>query len=232
MSTNSTFITNNASKILKDRISELIGFSEELKFLIGFFYFSGVRELYEAIKSNLPLKINVLVGLNVDKTNYGLIEYGQKGELNGNKHQTLFKNSLVKSINTDEFDNPNFYEQAKFFIQAILDNRLVIRKTREPNHAKLYFFKIKDEFKSLKSSCFITGSSNLTRAGLTFQNEFNVEISDYGTTEAEQYFDELWKPENSVKITEDAVFKRELIEVLTKPPYWQRSPHMRRLPSF
>jgi phosphatidylserine/phosphatidylglycerophosphate/cardiolipin synthase-like enzyme len=67
----------------------------------------------------------------------------------------------------------------------------------------------------LKNCCFITGSSNLTRAGLSQQNEFNVEISDYGTAEAEQYFDELWRPENSVKITEDAVFKRELIEVLT-----------------
>ena len=80
----------------------------------------------------------------------------------------------------------------------------------------MYFFKIKDELQALKKCCFITGSSNLTKAGLSRQNEFKVEISDYGTVEAEQYFDELWKPKNSVKITEDDVFKRELIEVLTK----------------
>jgi phosphatidylserine/phosphatidylglycerophosphate/cardiolipin synthase-like enzyme len=47
---------------------------------------------------------------------------------------------------------------------------------------------------------FITGSSNLTRAGIRGQNEFNVEISDYGTKEAEAYFDELW--ETAVPITE------------------------------
>jgi hypothetical protein len=121
MSAESTFITNDANKILKQRISELIGFSKELKFLIGFFYFSGIRELYEAIKNNPGIKMNVLVGLNVDKTNYGLIEYGRAGKIDGNKLQSLFKDSIIKSINTDEFDNPDFYEQAKFFIQAILE---------------------------------------------------------------------------------------------------------------
>ena len=210
----SMFITNTENKILKQRISQLIGFSKELKFLVGFFYFSGIRELYEAVKNNPNVKLYVLVGLNVDKTNYGLIEYGHTGKIDGNKHQSHFKDSIIKSLNSDEFDNSDFYEQAKFFIQAIMDDRLVIKKTREPNHAKLYFFKIKDEHQALKPCCFITGSSNLTRAGLSLQNEFNVEISDYGTTEAEDYFDALWL--KAVKITEDNVFKRELISVLTK----------------
>ena len=212
----STFITNNETKLLKERISGIIGFSKELKFLVGFFYYSGIKELYNAIRSNPNLKLYVLVGLNVDKTIHGMIEYGESGNFTGSKHQDQFLQSVIKSINIDEFDIPDFYEQAKFFIRAIIDDKLIIRKTREPNHAKLYFFKIQDDLSQLKRSCFITGSSNLTRAGLSQQNEFNVEISDYGTEEAEQYFDELWKPENSVKITEDKVFKHELIEVLTK----------------
>jgi hypothetical protein len=77
----------------------------------------------------------------------------------------------------------------------------------------LYFFKVKEELKELKTCCFVTGSSNLTSAGLSWQNEFNVEISDYGTKEAEDYFDELWNY-GSVKITEDDAFKYELIKVL------------------
>jgi len=68
--TQPTFITNDANKILKQRLSELIGFSKALKFLVGFFYFAGIRELYEAIKNNPALKLYVLVGLNVDKINY------------------------------------------------------------------------------------------------------------------------------------------------------------------
>lgn len=59
---------------------------------------------------------------------------------------------------------------------------------------------------------FITGSSNITRAGLTTQNEFNVEISDYGFDDAEKYFDELW--EKAVKINEFEDLKKKLIKVL------------------
>ncbi len=72
----STFINNIGNKILKDRISQLISISKELKFLVGFFYFSGIRELYEALKNNPSIVTNVLVGLNVDKQVYGLVEYG------------------------------------------------------------------------------------------------------------------------------------------------------------
>lgn len=54
------FITNSGTETenLKNRLTELISKSEELKFLIGFFYFSGIRELYNALNStcNIFLK--------------------------------------------------------------------------------------------------------------------------------------------------------------------------------
>ena len=62
---------------------------------------------------------------------------------------------------------------------------------------------------------FITGSSNLTKTGLTIQDEFNVEISDYGFEDAENYFDYLWENE-SIKITEDDVCKKRLLEIIEK----------------
>ena len=175
-----TFITNDSNKKLKARIAQLIIHSKELKFLVGFFYFSGIRELYDSLNSNLTLQLNVLVGLNVDKTIHGLLEYGdnQKGSTDKEKFEQLLV-SASKSINSNDFDNQEFYNQAKFFIDAIKQDRLRIRKTYDPNHAKLYIFEIKDEDAWLKSKFFITGSSNLTRAGLSQQNEFNVEISDY-----------------------------------------------------
>ena len=46
------FITNDSDKKLKDRIAELITHSKELKFLVGFFYFSGIRELYNSLKNS------------------------------------------------------------------------------------------------------------------------------------------------------------------------------------
>jgi len=38
------FITNEGDASLKTRITELLGHSKELKFLVGFFYFSGIRD--------------------------------------------------------------------------------------------------------------------------------------------------------------------------------------------
>ncbi|KKQ90894.1 MAG: hypothetical protein UT15_C0003G0069, partial [Berkelbacteria bacterium GW2011_GWA1_39_10] len=38
----SNFITNNEESDLKGRLIELIGKSQELRFLVGFFYFSGI----------------------------------------------------------------------------------------------------------------------------------------------------------------------------------------------
>jgi len=206
------FITNSATKQLKKRILELLSKSREIKILVGFFYFSGLKELYEGLKNNPDVKMKVLVGLNVDNTNYGLIEYaGKFRNISDDERISHFFESIKKSINSEYFDNKDFYEQVKFFINLINENKLIIRKTFKPNHSKLYIFKL-DPSQVARNALFITGSSNLTSAGLTWEQEFNVEISDYGVEEAEEYFDNLWN--EAVKITEDNIIKQKLIETL------------------
>lgn len=212
------FITNSDTANLKKRLAELINKSEELKFLVGFFYFSGIRELYAELKENPRVIIKVVVGLNVDKFNYQLIEYAdqddQSGRLCNEEIRHKFFNSIKKSINSDQFDTYEFYKQVRFFVDLIKNDRLIIRKTIRPNHAKLYIFKLEREQVGRKN-LFITGSSNLTKTGLTTQEEFNVEISDYGFEDAENYFDHLWEHE-SIPITEDKSLKEKLIEVIEK----------------
>jgi len=208
------FITNSGVENLKKRLIELINKSEYLKFLVGFFYFSGIRELYQGLKANPEVKIKVLVGLNVDKSNYGLLEYGdQEKELSDEERCYKFFESIRKSLNTEYFDKKEFYEQVKYFLDLIRKEHLIIRKTYNPNHAKVYIFKLQEE-QIGRSTLFITGSSNLTNSGLTTQEEFNVEISDYGFEDAEDYFDSLW--EDAIKITEDDINKTRLIEVVEK----------------
>jgi superfamily II DNA or RNA helicase/HKD family nuclease len=205
------FITNSGAENLKDRISELIAKSEELKFLVGFFYFSGIKELYAGLKNSAYARLKILVGLNVDKTTYGFVELGERdSNISDQEKIDLFFKSLEISINADNFDTREFYEQVKFFIDLIKENRLIIRKTYKPNHAKLYIFKLKPG--EVKNTIFITGSSNLTSAGLRQQQEFNVEISDYGSKEAEEYFDNLW--EEAIQITENNAIKEQLINTI------------------
>ena len=208
------FITNNNARDLKQRLVELIKKSEELKFLVGFFYFSGIRELYKGLKDNPDQKINVLVGLNVDATNYGMLELAdQDTRISDDEKTYKFFKSVKQSLNTETFDTKEFYEQVRFFIHMINDDKLIIRKTYTPNHAKLYLFKLEKEQVG-RQNLFITGSSNLTRAGLTTQEEFNVEISDFGFDKAEEYFDGLW--DKAVKITEFEKTKKELIDIIEK----------------
>ncbi len=211
------FITNSGVNNLKNRLSELILKSDELKFLVGFFYFSGLKELYESLKENSNVVLKILVGLNVDTLNYELIEYSdkedRKGTLSNEEIYNKFFCSLKKSINTDNFDTKDFYDQSKFFINLIKNGYLTIRKTVKPNHAKLYIFKLQSSQVG-RQNLFITGSSNLTKLGLSDQEEFNVEISDYGVDDAEQYFNNLW--DNSIKITEDNELKTRIIEILEK----------------
>ena len=211
------FITNSNTENLKKRLSDLIINSEELNFLVGFFYFSGLKELYTSLKKSPNVKLKVLVGLNVDKLNYQLIEYAdldeKKGHLSNDEISNRFFDSLNKSINTEYFDTQDFYEQSNFFKELIKYGSLIIRKTIKPNHAKLYIFKLQNN-QIGRDKLFITGSSNLTSSGLTTQEEFNVEISDYGFNDAEEYFNNLW--DEAVKITEDCFCKKGLIEILEK----------------
>src|SRR3989338_442600 len=208
------FITNSKEGDLRKRLIELIQKSDELKFLVGFFYFSGIRELYKGLKEKPDQKIKVLVGLNVDATNYGVLELAvQDDQLSDEEKTYKFLQSVKKSLNTENFDTEEFYEQVRFFIQLIRDDKLMLRKTYNPNHAKLYLFKL-EEGQVGRKNLFITGSSNLTRAGLTTQEEFNVEISDFGFEDAEKYFDGLW--DEAVKITEHEESKKKLIEIVEK----------------
>src|SRR3990172_9212475 len=110
------FITNNSETNLKKRLIELIQKSDELKFLVGFFYFSGIRELYEGLKDNPDVNIKVLVGLNVDKTNFGLLEFAEKdNHLSDEERCYKFLQSVKKSLNSEDFDTQEFYRQVKYF---------------------------------------------------------------------------------------------------------------------
>ena len=41
----------------------------------GFFYFSGISELYDSLKANPDVELKILVGLDVDFLNRDLVEY-------------------------------------------------------------------------------------------------------------------------------------------------------------
>ncbi len=60
------FITNAQQATLKKRLETLISHSQELKFLVGFFYFSGWQSLIDSLQKNPDSTLKILVGLSVD----------------------------------------------------------------------------------------------------------------------------------------------------------------------
>lgn len=223
----SRFITNHPTKDLATRLADLTEASLELKFLVGFFYFSGWRELYEplkkAVESNPDFKLKVLVGLSVDRPAGGLLEVARKAEGTGREVSRALLEEYAQALSDPSLDLPDFPEQARFFLRLLREGRLEIRKTREPNHAKLYLFKVDAPQQRLLGSPgkFITGSSNLTHAGLRGQHEFNVEIGDYGFEEAEGYFDELWRSAVPLRLEDfprlEALIERGSLAALPTP---------------
>lgn len=94
------FITNTKTKTLKKRIEQLIEYSRELKFLVGFFYFSGWQQIYLTLKENENLKLKILVGLEVDSKLGKTIEYAlSDNQISNDENQTAFLNrSAMLSI--------------------------------------------------------------------------------------------------------------------------------------
>ena len=180
MRISNNFITNSAENAtLKRRLEKLILASQELKFLVGFFYFSGWQEIYKKLQDNPDVTIKILVGLQVDKYLSTIVEVGlQDDSLSQEEHFTQFIKSMGFAINNAEMDNEAFYNQIEFFIKLLDEGRLIIRKTLNPNHAKLYLFSYNETLADTLASKgqFITGSSNLTKAGLIF-NCFKYDTS-------------------------------------------------------
>ncbi len=81
---------------------------------------------------------------------------------------------------------------------------IVLAKTLEPNfcHAKLYLFRAETDE---RFNFFISGSSNLTEAGIGLKTTHNVELNIAETGDSNQYkelaqwFDDLWQNEKAHK---------------------------------
>lgn len=209
------FITNRAwegETTLERRLTELIGHADQLDMLVGFFYFSGVKVLAEALRDRPNLKMRVLVGMDAEFAVGQLVEVIAKGGGDSQEAvQERFYLSMKKIMGSAAVDTQAFHERVGIFIDLLKTKRLDIRKTRDPNHAKLYIFGM-DETQVGNRKYWITGSSNFSAPGLSLRNELNVQIGDFGHEEVQRYFDDLWAKAVPLTATEEQ--NKRLIQIL------------------
>lgn len=220
MSSDLTFITNEAGKNLRDRFGILLG--EDTRFfdcLVGYFFISGFHRLHPALTKTE--KIRILVGIKTDRATYELIQSAkEQQEFILESHAQVkaqlpgeILNELQKSNDSSEIE-----DGIRKFVEWIKSSKLEVRAyPSERVHAKLYIMTFREGDRD--KGRVITGSSNLTEAGLQDNLEFNVELknrSDYDF--AIQKFNELWA--KSVDVTSDYVSTIE-----TKSPFAQFTPY-------
>ena len=209
------FITNQEKEgatTLKKRLAELTTHAENLDMLVGFFYFSGVKVMAEAFRDRPNMTMRVLVGMEADLHRGELVEISHSSK--GASNETIkarFLESLKKAVGSEFADRQSFHERLVIFIALLESGRLDLRKTRDPNHAKLYIFEL-DETQVGNKKYWITGSSNFSEPGLMRRNELNVQIGDFGSREVQKYFDELWDESVPLAATEED--KNAIIRIL------------------
>lgn len=189
------FITNK-EQILSEVINKMLPQCNNAYFLVGYFYFSGFIELCEKLKD---IHLKVLVGLDVERSIInGIKEVDNFSTRNQTRAQVRedYYNSLVDIFNnTDFFDDKKQEVAFELMLLKIKDGSLEIRKTEEPNHSKLYLFQNDENHNEggTYPGKLITGSSNLSVAGLRNRMELNAILRDKNDyMEGQAIFDELW----------------------------------------
>jgi hypothetical protein len=123
-------ITNDRNNNLKKKLQELIPDSKEVKFLVGYCHFSGIKELHETLKKlynegRLSREhIKILIGLyNTDKNR----NMEKKDRFIQDLTDSVI-NFVEKAFTSQELDNEEIYDKVDFFYKTF--------KRRNNSHKK------------------------------------------------------------------------------------------------
>jgi superfamily II DNA/RNA helicase len=191
------FFTNQNDNSLLKKFEGVFSNVESIRHfdaLVGYFRSSGYFKVREFL-DKIP-KIRILVGINVDQLIKKYQEKGQQFLDNPIETKESFLADIVKNIQEAEYDSKTEKGIIQF-IQDLTDGKIEMRA--HPNkkiHAKVYIFR-PATFNEYAPCEVITGSSNLTDAGLgtnpESNYEFNVSLRDYEDVKfASDEFQRLW----------------------------------------
>ena len=191
------FFTNQNDNSLLKKFEGVFTNIESIKHfdaLVGYFRTSGYFKV-RAFLDKIP-KIRILVGINVDQL---IKKYHDKGQLyleNPDETKADFLDEIIKNIqeaNYDEVTEKGILQ----FIDDLVSGKIELRAhPKKKIHAKVYIFR-PATFNEYAPCEVITGSSNLTDAGLganpESNYEFNVSLREYEDVKfATDEFERLW----------------------------------------
>lgn len=186
------FFTNEQGRTLIEKIEGIFAHKKIhfLDILAGYFRASGYFRIRPFIQKSG--RIRILVGINIDRLVQEAWDKGLQFGANPAASREEFLSRLSKDIQESAYDRA--VEDGMFgLVSDITDGKVEIRIHPAQNiHAKIYIFR--EETKHAHGyGAVITGSSNLTDAGLERNFEFNVELrEDHDIEFATAMFEKLW----------------------------------------
>ena len=203
------FFTNEKQNTLLEKIEGVFKYKKVHFFdaLVGYFRASGYFRIRKFIQQT-P-KIRFLVGINVDKLTYQANQQGLLFNPNAEQSQDEFFKEVKKNIQEAKYDKE--VEDGMYqFIEDIMTHRIEMRIHPKQNiHAKIYIFR-EEVYHPHGYGSVITGSSNLTEAGLEKNFEFNVELRyDDDIQFATETFEKLWAESVKIDLTHVEKIKQE-----------------------
>lgn len=203
------FFTNEKENTLLEKIEGVFKYKKVHFFdaLVGYFRASGYFRIRKFIQQTPHIRI--LVGINVDKLTFQANQQGLLFNPNHEQSQEEFFNDIKKNIQEAKYDKE--VEDGMYqFIEDIVSGRIEMRIHPKQNiHAKIYIFR-EEVYHPHGYGSVITGSSNLTEAGLEKNFEFNVELRyDDDIQFATDTFEKLWAESVAIDITHIEKIKKE-----------------------
>jgi len=191
------FFTNQDGNSLLNKFEGVFSNIQSIKHfdaLVGYFRASGYFKLRKFL-DNIP-QIRILIGINVDQITK---RYHDRGQLYLESHDETkesFLEEIINNIQSADYDKETEDGMTQF-INDLSSQKVEIRAHPNKNiHAKVYIFR-PNPFNEHAPCEVITGSSNLTSAGLganpESNYEFNVSLRDYEDVKfATEEFEKLW----------------------------------------
>ena len=171
------FFTNEEQNTLLNKIEGIFKHKNIhfLDALVGYFRASGYFQIREFVEN--AQEIRILVGINIDSLVYQANQQGVLFDGDAEKAQEEFFQEVKKNIQEAEYDKTVEGGMIQL-IKDITTGKVKIKIHPKQNiHAKIYIFREQEKHDHGYGSV-ITGSSNLTDAGLSKNFEFNVELRD------------------------------------------------------
>jgi superfamily II DNA/RNA helicase len=191
------FFTNQDNNSLLKKFEGVFANIESIRHfdaLVGYFRTSGYFKV-RAFLDKIP-KIRILVGINVDQL---IKKYHDKGQLyleNPDETKADFLEEIIKNIQEANYEEV-IEKGILQFIDDLVSGKIELRAhPKKKIHAKVYIFR-PASFNEYAPCEVISGSSNLTDAGLganpQSNYEFNVSLREYDDVKfATEEFERLW----------------------------------------